>query len=256
MAEMAFLAPIENKQPNLTKKVEAHFNPQTLSVNYRASGPSTTSSTTGSNSSDVNNRSSERTGFGSSMSVELMFDTSTTGNDVRDITRKIINWLQVPDKNSAVQVLFQWGSFMFYGRIDSISETLDYFSEQGKPLRSTVNLSLSSDRLETHDGSGGPANVSSGLNAGVGLSAGIGVSAGVSASAGISGGISAGVSVGGGVGASVGTQPLTFSQSGQSMQSISAQAGVDWKAAASANDIENPRLMQPGTVLNMNVETK
>ena len=40
-------------------------------------------------------------------------------------------------------VLFEWGSFVFEGYIDSYKETLDYFfAPEGVPLRSTLSLSL------------------------------------------------------------------------------------------------------------------
>ena len=35
---------------------------------------------------------------------------------------------------------FEWGSFIFQGVVDSMDETLDYFSEEGVPLRATVSL--------------------------------------------------------------------------------------------------------------------
>ncbi|NJM41157.1 MAG: LysM peptidoglycan-binding domain-containing protein [Anaerolineae bacterium] len=37
------------------------------------------------------------------------------------------------------------------------------------------------------------------------------------------------------------------------MQGIAGQAGMDWKAVASANNIDNPRLLDAGAVLNLNV---
>ncbi len=75
------------------------------------------------------------------------------------------------------------------------------------------------------------------------------MSAGVSAGA--SAGFSAGVSAGAGfsAGAAIGTQPLTLAQSGDSLQSLSARAGADWKAVAAANNVDTPRLLQAGAVL-------
>jgi nucleoid-associated protein YgaU len=34
---------------------------------------------------------------------------------------------------------------------------------------------------------------------------------------------------------------------------MSAQAGVDWKVVAEANNIDNPRLLDAGAVVNLNV---
>ena len=93
-----------------------------------------------------------------------------------------------------------------------------------------------------------------GAGAGAGLSAGFSAGFSAGASAGFSAGASAGFSAQAGfsAGASVGTSPLTLSQSGELLQSLSARAGVDWKAVASANGIDNPRQLQGGTVLNLN----
>lgn len=51
-----------------------------------------------------------------------------------------------------------------------------------------------------------------------------------------------------------GTTPQTPAPSGAPLQQIaaSAGAGADWKAIATANDIENPRLIPPGTLLDLN----
>jgi hypothetical protein len=34
---------------------------------------------------------------------------------------------------------------------------------------------------------------------------------------------------------------------------MAAQAGADWKVVAEANDIDNPRLLQAGAAVNLNV---
>ena len=81
----------------------------------------------------------------------------------------------------------------------------------------------------------------------LGTGAGLSVGAGVSASAGF--GAQAGFSAG----ASVGTTPLTVTQSGDTLQSLSARAGADWKAVAEANGVENPRQLPPGVVVNLKV---
>jgi hypothetical protein len=39
-------------------------------------------------------------------------------------------------------VIFEWGTFLFEGYIDSFNETLDFFAAEGVPLRSTVSLSI------------------------------------------------------------------------------------------------------------------
>jgi hypothetical protein len=39
-------------------------------------------------------------------------------------------------------VSFEWGRFKFPGVVDSLQETLDYFSEDGVPLRATIALGI------------------------------------------------------------------------------------------------------------------
>ena len=39
-------------------------------------------------------------------------------------------------------MIFEWGTFLFEGYIDSFGETLDFFAAEGVPLRSTVSLSI------------------------------------------------------------------------------------------------------------------
>ena len=59
-----------------------------------------------------------------------------------------------------------------------------------------------------------------------------------------------GASVGAGV--AVGTTPLTLAQAGESLQTLAGRAGVDWRTVAAANNIDNPRLVQAGTVVDLN----
>ena len=72
----------------------------------------------------------------------------------------------------------------------------------------------------------------------VGAEAGIGFSASASLNAGID----------------IGTTPLTLSQAGDSLQALAGRAGLDasWKAIAAANNIDNPRMIPPGTPINLN----
>ncbi len=172
--------------------------------------------------------------------MELLFDTSQSGDDVRNMTLAISKMMQVPDQNNAPNVQFSWGTFVFTGIIQSMDETLDLFSERGVPLRATVRLSMSGVDLDPQK-TGIGAGFGIGASISAGFSAGVGASAGFSAEAGINAGIA------------VGTTPLTLSQSGDTLQSLTGRAGISgsWKAVASANNIDNPRQVDPGTVLNL-----
>jgi hypothetical protein len=52
-----------------------------------------------------------------------------------------------------------------------------------------------------------------------------------------------------------GTQPLTPAPAGSSLQGMAAAAGAgaDWQSVARANGIENPRLLAPGQLLDLNL---
>lgn len=148
--------------------LRVHFNPETLR----------TSLSTNLKSSD---RGSGRTTgqyiekSESTLTVDLVFDTSlrapdvheeqgaggTTTRivhaDVRRVTRRIAEFfLQTRDPDQAdgdrppppSRCHFRWGSFGFTGMVASMNETLDYFSPEGVPLRSTVSLTLKEDRFQ------------------------------------------------------------------------------------------------------------
>ena len=212
--------------------IEVHFNPASLAVTYEASGTNGAKNSVG---EEVQNLTLQRTTFNSGLQFDLLFDTSENGADVRNTTLKLAALLRPPKGRSPI-VRFSWGTFLFYGSITSMSETLDFFSDQGVPLRSSVKLALSGVELD-----GNPA-------AGSGLGAGI--------SAGASAGFSAGASASFSGGAAVGTTPLTPTQSGDSIQSLAARAGADWKAVASANNLDNPRQLQAGTVVDLNASAQ
>lgn len=248
--EKATITPLtESGGLDTAKRITVQFNPETLRISRRRFG---STGVQGSNPDRARQASAQQiTGHGATMSVELLFDTSQDKDqDVMKITGKIAALVGSgePGSTAAARVRFQWGSFIFTGVIESMDETIDLFSESGFPLRSTVTLSLAEGQITAEARGGG------GLGTGAG--AGLGLSAGVSAGVGLGGGISAGVSAGIGfsAGAAVGTQPLTLAQSGDTLQSLAGRAGVDWKAVAAANGVENPRLLQPGAVLNLNVK--
>jgi hypothetical protein len=99
------------------------------------------------------------------LSVDLVFDSTTYGIDVREITSQVAQMMK--PKGSAQQqrkkkgipaiVIFEWGTFLFEGYIDSFNETLDFFAAEGVPLRSSVSLSMAEQddpfRAPSGDGS-------------------------------------------------------------------------------------------------------
>lgn len=232
-------------------RVDAQFNPQTLTVTYH---------TTGNNGSDLVTDQSKKTGAPkqqtgntTDISFDLLFDTTETNIDVRLTTIKLAAMIRPSLLNGdpapiTPRVLFGWGTFIFCGQIQSMTETLDFFSEDGVPLRSTVKLTMTEVPLDRGDPGVLGNVVASGA---VGFSASVGFSAGVGAGAGV--GFSASASLNAGI--DVGTTPLTLAQAGDSLQALTGRAGIDasWKAVAATNNIDNPRSIPPGTPLNLNV---
>ena len=244
----------KTKQPSTKDEdvLEVSFNPQTLRLTYRTSGA--LGAQNAKDQSATQASAAQATGFSASLSVELFFDTSEDGSNVQNLTGKIAAMMKAQGASTAASVQFQWGDFLFRGTIQSMDETLDFFSESGVPLRSTVSLSVSANDPDLRQPPGSGAAGSAGGGLGGGASFGAGASAGLGASAGVSAGFSASAGISAGV--SVGTTPLTFAQTGDSLQSLSARVGADWKAVANANNVDNPRLLDGGTVLNLNAKAQ
>jgi Contractile injection system tube protein len=87
------------------------------------------------------------------LSMDLVFDTTDTGRDVRVDTGELVTLLS-PDakaKKAPRMVEFSWGTYSFTGVIEQYKETLDFFSADGVPLRASVSLTLSSKELTFAD---------------------------------------------------------------------------------------------------------
>jgi len=81
------------------------------------------------------------------LTMDLVFDTTATGEDVRETTDKMAKLLK-PHGPSGKQVPplveFGWGLYRFTGMVEQYKETLDFFAASGVPLRAGINLTLSS----------------------------------------------------------------------------------------------------------------
>jgi len=75
------------------------------------------------------------------LTMELVFDTTGSGANVCAETVRIAQLMgtknQIPP-----EVTFLWGAFEFTGIVDTYQETIDFFSSQGVPLRSTISLGM------------------------------------------------------------------------------------------------------------------
>lgn len=95
------------------------------------------------------------------LNLELVFDTTDTGEDVRARTSPVERLLgpvdPAPPKGppqAPPLVTFEWGAFTFRGVATSFRQSMDFFSANGVPLRAVVHLTLSQPNYE-FDGAGG-----------------------------------------------------------------------------------------------------
>jgi hypothetical protein len=161
------------------------------------------------------------------LSLQLWFDVSAPlpldqimAKDVRKLTQKIAYFITPQESGQSFRppaVRFSWGSFQFDGIMDSMEESLEFFSNDGIPLRASVSISLSQQKITKFVFRGG-----NGLQA---------------------------------LGAALGTVPLTPVPAGATLQSLADARGLggNWQKIAAANNIENPRQLLPGQLLNLNI---
>ena len=161
------------------------------------------------------------------LTLQLWFDVTAEvpagvkkETDVRKLTQKVAYFITpIPDGKNFLPpaVRFTWGSFSFDGVMDSLDESLEFFSDEGIPLRASMSLSLTQQKI---------AKFEFAKNAGAPPA---------------------------GAGNALGTRPLTAAVAGGTLQGLaSAQGkGDSWQSIAAANNIENPRLLAPGQLIDM-----
>lgn len=97
--------------------------------------------------------------------MQLIFDTTDSGEDVRGHTGPVLRMLQPrEDDGSPVPptVKFEWGAFAFTGLVDQYKEVMDFFAAEGVPLRSTVDLSLTDQDFQFQESALGGSDTSGG----------------------------------------------------------------------------------------------
>jgi hypothetical protein len=155
--------------------------------------------------------------------------TEAPATDVRRLTEKVAYFItpdRTPGKKQPLPpaVRFVWGTFQFDGVMDSLEETLEYFSSDGKPLRASLAVTLLQQDMqfafnpefeERESGAGARA-------------------------------------------ATPGTMPLTQAPTGGSVQGLADAAGKggDWQSIAAANGIENPRTLAAGAMLDLDLRAQ
>lgn len=103
------------------------------------------------------------------LTVELLFDVTgpmpdgSELEDVRALTQRVAKYLEPTDEGGGEEgqyvppgIRFGWDTFHFEGVVDSMDETLDFFSNTGKPLRATVALQISKQEISVEAPEGSP----------------------------------------------------------------------------------------------------
>jgi Contractile injection system tube protein/LysM domain len=225
------------------------FDPQSLELTYSATGAAAQQTKSPPSSAQLWNKSPEQqTGQTTTLSMTLIFDDTETPKNVQLKTNELVK-LTLPSKSQAGGgaakrrvVKFSWGGFLFFGSVTSMTQTIDFFAPDGTPKRASVHLSLQEVGVPIPDppatpGPGAPnaAAPAFGANAATASSPPSGPNTGPSPAT------------------PIGTTPLTLSQAGDTVQGIMGRAGVStsWQAVAAANNIDNPRLLPAGSVLDL-----
>ena len=142
--------------------VEVHFNPSSL--NYTLSNAL--------QPGDGGDRKKQFVSQTSAtLTMDLVFDSTDSGDDVREATDQMARLLR-PHGPSGKQVPplveFSWGAYAFNGLVSQYKEGIEYFSADGVPLRSTINLTLTSQDVSFDSGRNPAASVDIGVGIGIG----------------------------------------------------------------------------------------
>jgi len=135
------------------KNFDVQFNPDSLKVTYaneikQPEGGNQAAGTTG----------RQFVGTGTTkLALTLWFDvsamTENAVNDVRRLTKEVTHFMNPkPSEQDASKSLppglrFSWGSFIFDGVVEGLEETLEFFSPEGKPLRASIALTMSQQKI-------------------------------------------------------------------------------------------------------------
>lgn len=126
----------DQTRPNATP-IEVHFNPSSLQLTVTS-----VSKPEGKSAQKTQHVGTTTTTLG----MDLIFDTTDTGQDVRADTSRVARLMAAVAPKAATPtkpvVVFEWGTFRFQGIMESYTETIDFFSPDGVPLRATVKLSF------------------------------------------------------------------------------------------------------------------
>src|SRR5271165_2991645 len=135
------------------KEITVHFNPASLVYTVENSSPQ--------QGGDPRRRQFAAQ-FTGKLTMDLQFDTTDSGSDVRQVTSQVALFMQSSaqanrggtyggssgaNSNGTNQpappvLSFDWGAYHFQGFMESFKETIDFFSADGIPLRALVSIGL------------------------------------------------------------------------------------------------------------------
>lgn len=205
---------------NSDKNCKVQFNPESLKVSFanQVATPSGAGDQKGTPARQF-------VGAGTTkLALTLWFDVSQPlpegqqkEQDVRKLTAKVAYFITPKAEGTKFvppAVRFIWGSFQFDGIMESMEESLEFFSNDGRPLRANISLSLTQQKITefTFRATAGPGSP-----------------------------------------ATAGTRPLAQAPAGSNLQNMADKQGQgdNWQSIASANGIENPRMLAPGQLIDM-----
>lgn len=124
--------------------IPIHFNP--VSLQYSIENTRSDQGGQGGSQAQTNKKTQYTTQSKGKLTMDLVFDTTDNGDNVRGYTQKVAKLMDpsAGENNSPPVFQFEWGLYTFTGLLDSYKETIDFFSGDGVPLRATVNITMSS----------------------------------------------------------------------------------------------------------------
>jgi hypothetical protein len=207
-----------DKEINPDKNCVVQFNPESLKVSFANQVVPPTGA-----GDQKGTPAFQFVGAGSTkLSLQLWFDVTAMpepkpDDDVRKYTQKVAYFITPQPKDKQFvppAVRFQWGSFKFDGIMESLEESLEFFSNDGRPLRASMTMNLSQQKITEFKflPTAGPGNK-----------------------------------------VQAGTRELTKAPAGANVPALADSLGKGdiWQLIAAANNIENPRLLEPGQLLDM-----
>ncbi|GGJ33445.1 CIS tube protein [Deinococcus roseus] len=226
-------------QEKADTRIEVQFNPETLKVTF--------ANQVANQDQGGKQNSPQFVGKGSTkLSLTLYFDVTAELSagldstaqgqgeansgmrDVRRLTRKVAYFITPGEikqgkdrgKFAPPRARFHWGSFQFDGIMESLEENLEFFSHDGFPLRASLTVSLTQQEIQFQIAS----------NAAAGNPAKPGAKP-------------------------AGTRPQTPARQGGNLPQMADQQGLgdDWQGVARGNNIETPRNLKPGQLIDFSL---